>query len=246
MRSYRPTHYSETQRLAMDTCGMDVLVSAGAGSGKTSVLVERVVTCLFREMPVDMDRMLIVTFTEAAAAEMRERILTRLTEVRKMALVASDERALRRVDRAFSLFDRAQISTLHAFCMDIVRRHFLFLGLNPDLRLMDEAEQSAMRRQVASQTVADAFREDRGALMSVIDSLHVRAEDICDLLLRLDEFAGSQPNPIAWLQSVASTFGAANSLCNEPWYADFLHYVEDRLSDNFSMKRSISQRRTHC
>ncbi|WP_258112084.1 helicase-exonuclease AddAB subunit AddA [Alicyclobacillus sp. SP_1] len=230
MRSYRPTHYSETQRMAMDTCGMDVLVSAGAGSGKTSVLVERVVTCLFREIPVDIDRMLIVTFTEAAAAEMRERILTRLTEVRSMAWAASDEEALRRVDRVFSLFDRAQISTLHAFCMDVVRRHFLFLGLNPDLRLMDDAEQSAMRRHVAAQTVAAAFDDDQTALMLVADALHVRSEDIGDLLLRLDEFAGSQPNPTAWLQSAASTFGAADRLSSEPWYADFLHFIEDRVS----------------
>src|SRR5882757_2663691 len=123
---------TQSQRQAVAARG-NVLVMAGAGTGKTKTLVARCLDCLDRER-ASLDELLIVTFTEAAAAEMRQRLRKSLEE--KNAALSKDEFWQEQLAR----FDLAHIGTLHSFCLKLIREHFYELGLDPQLAILDEGE----------------------------------------------------------------------------------------------------------
>jgi ATP-dependent helicase/nuclease subunit A len=137
--------WTKEQLAAIETTGCNLLVSAAAGAGKTAVLVERVIRLLCRsDNPVDIDRMLVVTFTEAAAAEMRERIASALEK----EISVSYHLAL---SKQLSLLNGASISTLHSFCLEVIRRYFYLLeDADPSFRVADEAEAAILQRDVAA------------------------------------------------------------------------------------------------
>src|SRR5437762_9325867 len=122
-----------TQQAAIAAQG-NVLVIAGAGTGKTRTLVERCLNCLLRDdSPAELSEILVVTFTEAAAAEMRQRLRDRLQEYSESS---RDTRAAQQL----ALFETAHIGTLHSFCLELARRHFYLLELDPQFTVMSEEE----------------------------------------------------------------------------------------------------------
>ena len=142
MADFRPT---ASQQAAIDTRGGAVLVSAGAGSGKTRVLTERLMGYICDDAhPVDLDSFLIITFTRAAAAELRGRIMEELA-----ARLAADPGS-RRLRRQSALCRRAQIGTIHSFCANILRENCHALGLTPDFKIADEERAEAMRARAHS------------------------------------------------------------------------------------------------
>ncbi|WP_051662987.1 UvrD-helicase domain-containing protein [Alicyclobacillus macrosporangiidus] len=227
--------WSGRQREAILTRGQNVLVSAGAGSGKTSVLVERVVQCVTGPGALDLDRLLMVTFTEAAAAEMRHRIAARLEALAKDAAARGDAAEVRQAHRQLDLLDRAQISTLHSFCMEVVRRNFLALGLEPVFDILPEDERTPLR--------AGVFEELMEAWLSGGREEDVRrvARDLCaddldalwPLVDRLDTFAQSQPYPSDWLAAVRRMYeeaGAVETAC-WPWTQAFLQWAARQVEE---------------
>src|SRR5450756_463082 len=136
-----------SQRQAVNARG-NVLVMAGAGTGKTRTLVERCLDCLAREH-ASLDELLVVTFTEAAAAEMRQRLR------RELEKKAAAEPDADHWSRQLVLFDLAHIGTLHSFCLKLIREHFYELGLDPQLAILDDGE----GRQRAGETLDEQFRE---------------------------------------------------------------------------------------
>ena len=143
--------WTKDQETAIHNRGGALLVSAAAGSGKTAVLVERVLTRLTDpDDPVDIDRLLLVTFTNAAAAEMRERIGRALG-----AAVASNPRDTR-LRRQLFLVHRAKITTVHALCLSLAREQAAALGIAPDFRLMDEGTRGKILRAEVLEEVLDA------------------------------------------------------------------------------------------
>lgn len=144
-------NWTEQQQQAITCRSRRTLVSAAAGSGKTAVLVERVFRRLTDEKdPCDISRFLIVTFTNAAAAEMRSRILKRLTE----ALAADPQN--RHLRRQMNLVHTAQIMTVHAFCLSLIRENFHTLHLRPDFRLPDDDETLLLLDEAAEQLMEEA------------------------------------------------------------------------------------------
>lgn len=201
--------WSKPQQRAIQARGSDVIVSAGAGSGKTSVLVERIVWCLLAdENPVDVDELLVVTFTEAAAAEMKHRIAMRLQEVYAVASQQSDVRTLTRISRAQVGLNQAQISTLHSFCLDIVQRNFLGLNLDPAFTLMAEDEAKITRKQVFVELINEILTgEMRDTLLSTLQRLYIQdVQALFPLILRIYHFAQSQPHPELWLEQMVDAF----------------------------------------
>ena len=139
---------SDAQRAAVEAQGV-VLVSAGAGSGKTTMLVERAARAV--EQDIDPESIFVVTFTERAAAELAERIRARL------ATVGLAERA-----------ERIQVSTIHGLCGSILREHAFALGLDPEFRVLDEASAEIIRGEALEQALAEAAESDGGATLDLL------------------------------------------------------------------------------
>lgn len=229
------TRWSSSQRAAIVARGENVLVSAGAGSGKTSVLVERVVSCLCQEPVVDLTRLLVVTFTEAAAAEMRNRIAKRLHHLAEQAMVQGEVVEARHLSNQIALLDQAQVSTLHSFCMRVVRKNFLYLRIEPRFRLLEDSEALLLRTEILQTLVEERLRaseaEDFRAMMT-----QFRLRDpgrMSRLVFRVDQFSMSQVEPSHWLQQVVRAYGQAGQqeFSDLPWTQDFLTYIRRSIRD---------------
>lgn len=190
--------WTAAQRLAIDTIDHNVLVSAAAGSGKTSVLAERCAQLVCRDdAPCAVTELLVVTFTRAAASEMRSRIESRLRE--RLTACPND----RRLARQLALLDRAEIGTLHSFCGRLVRRHFGELGVDPAFVQLDEHESRLLRNEVAERLFDERFSghdADAVAAFTWLLDAYCDGDPVAlrSLVLRTYDLSRSTPDPQAW------------------------------------------------
>lgn len=202
-------NWTPDQSKAVYARGKNLLVSAAAGSGKTAVLVERIIQMILSG-DCDIDRMLVVTFTNAAAAEMRSRIHAALAD--KMS-ESDDPETLNRLERQSILLSGASIMTVHAFCQMLLRRHFSKIDLDPKFRVADEHELNIFKQEI----IADVFErrysladpDARQRFQRFTDEFggNERGDsDLHDLVLDLYDTAQSHPDPEGWLRSLPSTF----------------------------------------
>ena len=133
--------WTDEQLKAINLSGVNILVSAAAGSGKTSVLVERIVNKIVNEK-VDIDKILVVTFTNAAASEMKQRLMD---EIYKKIEECPDDQNLQ---RQLLLINKANISTIHSFCLNVIRNNFFEIGMSSNFRVADESEIEIMKQEV--------------------------------------------------------------------------------------------------
>ena len=196
--------WTEEQQEAISCRGGNLLVAAAAGSGKTAVLVERIIRRLTdRTDPVDADRLLVVTFTNAAAAEMRERI------GRALAAEIDKHPAARRLHRQMALLSRASISTIHSFCLDLLRQHFYRLDLDPSFRVADETECALLQ----AETMEDLFEqryaaEDNHLFTTLVDCYGGKRDDssLQEMVLGAYNFARSTADPVSWLKGLPAAY----------------------------------------
>lgn len=146
--------WTKEQQAAIDARGSNLLVAAAAGSGKTAVLVERIIQIILKDR-IDIDKLLIVTFTNAAAGEMRERIAGAIME--EMEKKTDQEEHLR---RQINLLNRASITTIHSFCIDVVRRHFHIIDVDPGFRIGDVTETSIMRLEALEELFEEEYKKE--------------------------------------------------------------------------------------
>ncbi len=238
MSRFNLDRWAPEQKQAILVRGHNVLVSAGAGSGKTSVLVERVISYLLGNPTTDVDQLLIVTFTEAAAAEMRERIRNRLQKLLKEAKDDEDYPCVRQILRQFSLLDQAQISTLHSFCLDIVRRNFLYLDFDPNFGILSEQETVELREEIVRDMLEERLQDKDEAARARFDRMLTKFDAIdpqklIPIVFRLDTFSDSQPNPVPWLNQVVSQFPDKPDMPLErlECAASFFDWMERLLDD---------------
>ncbi len=174
----------------------NILVSAAAGSGKTAVLVERIIQRITDvENPVDIDRLLVVTFTNAAAAEMRERIGAAIEK--KLAERPEDEH----MQRQLTLIHNAQITTIDSFCLYVIRNHFHEIGLEPNFRIGDEGELKLLREDALQQVLLRNYEEMSDGFAAFADGYVQGRSDagMRQMILSLYEFSRSYPWPEEWL-----------------------------------------------
>ena len=189
--------FTAEQQKVIDLQGCNILVSAAAGSGKTAVLTERIVKKVCDERhPVDIDRLLIVTFTNAAAAEMRERIGAGI------AARLAENPGSGHIQRQATLLHNAQITTIDSFCLFLLRNHFNEIGLDPAFRIADEGEIRLMQQDVLKELLEDAYAAGE-------ESFHRCVEYFCpggresaleQHILKLSRYADSFPWPEEWLE----------------------------------------------
>lgn len=199
--------WTNEQQAAIDSRGQTLLLSAAAGSGKTAVLVERIIRRLLdKEYPIDITELLVVTFTKAAAAEMRDRIGTALMK-------ALSETKDPRVERQLALLPSAQISTLHAFCQHVIRKYFYTIDLDPAFSIAGEEELNLLRRQVLEDVFLSYYEDDEKAsiLYPLADMFGSdRGDDILmDTVSRMYTYARSLAWPEHWLKEAARAYDVA-------------------------------------
>ncbi len=204
-----------------------LLVSAAAGSGKTAVLVERILS-LIRNDGLDVGRMLVVTFTRAAAAEMRERILKALNEA------ADTEEPLR--EQALKV-DRASISTLHVFCGQVVREHFQATGLDPMARLVEGGEQDALYRQALAEVLLKAHEEGKPGFLELSEQFD--DEDIGQMADDLYHFLMSLPDPWRWLHRHMADFPSEEEIKSHPWTVQILSSLKLQLEGSLNAANAL-------
>ncbi|PAF21474.1 helicase-exonuclease AddAB subunit AddA [Terribacillus saccharophilus] len=223
--------WTDEQQLAIDAKGHDILVAAAAGSGKTAVLVERIIQKLVNQNdPVDIDQLLVVTFTNAAAQEMRSRIGTALEK----ALEANP--SSQHLRKQLSLLQNASISTLHSFCLDVVRKYAYMLDLDPGFRIADDLEADLIRQEVIGDLLEEWYGkegEEQAAFFGVVDRFSNDRNDleVEDLILKLYDFATQNPYPEAWLDQMAELYNVSaiqdeNEL---PWLQVLKREANDQL-----------------
>jgi ATP-dependent helicase/nuclease subunit A len=226
--------WSDDQWRAIAESGDDILVAAAAGSGKTAVLVERIIRKISKEENgFSVDRLLVATFTKAAAAEMRQRI----REALDRALEENGESDHLR--RQLALLGKASITTLHSFCLEVIRRYYQIIPIDPGFRILNEHEAEMMRQELLEELLEEKYGEigEDGA-----DSVFVQLADwfsgersddaVHSLIQRLHDYARSHPWPAQWLRDTAADFSLPDteSLGRTPWVLSILEEAKLTLA----------------
>lgn len=195
--------WTQGQQDAIRARGGTLLVSAAAGSGKTAVLVQRVIERLTDPVhPSDADHLLVATFTKAAAAEMRDRISQSLT-----ALLAQDPTNVN-LQRQQILLTRANISTIHGFCSELVRENFYKLNISPDFRISDDSEMALLREDAVTRVLEDYYAQDDSVFSDLVEAFSSDRDDsrIIQTVNHLYDFVRSHPFPRKWLAEKAAMY----------------------------------------
>ena len=222
--------FTPEQQRVIELHNSNILVSAAAGSGKTAVLVERIIRMICGgEHPADIDRLLIVTFTNAAAAEMRERIAAGIA-----ARLEADP-GNEHIQKQSALLHNAQITTIDSFSLFLIRNHFNEIGLDPDFRVADEGEIKLLQQEVLAQLLEDAYA---GQFVSEApEQFHACVEYFCpggresvleQHILNLSRYAGSFPWPAEWLEERKNDYAAGD--LDALVRSDYGQYLTERVN----------------
>ncbi len=222
--------FTPEQQKVIELHNSNILVSAAAGSGKTAVLVERIIRMVCEgEHPADIDRLLIVTFTNAAAAEMRERIAAGIT-----ARLEADP-GNEHIQKQSALLHNAQITTIDSFSLFLIRNHFNEIGLDPDFRVADEGEIKLLQQDVLAQLLEDAYAGEFAP--ESLEAFHACVEYFCpggresvleQHILNLSRYAGSFPWPAKWLEERKNDYAAGD--LDALLHSDYGQYLTERVN----------------
>ncbi len=212
------TMWTEEQQKTIALRNRNLLVSAAAGAGKTAVLVERILTMLTEDdPPVDIDRLLVVTFTEAAAAEMKERILDAIEQ--KMEEQPDNIHLAQQA----TLLNNAQICTIDSFCQSVIRDHFHEIQLDPGFRVAQEGECTLLKQEVLEDLFEEKYQEGEKQFLDLSSLFGDRVgnKNLGDLIDRIYESSRCNPDPEGWLKSCLKPYQAttptelSRTLCGE-------------------------------
>jgi len=199
--------FTKDQQKVIDLHEKNILVSAAAGSGKTAVLVERIIQLVCNEAnQVDIDRLLIVTFTNAAAAEMRERISAGIAAMQEKFPESEH------IERQAALLHNALITTIDSFCLYLVKNHFQEIGLDPAFRVADEGEIKLMKQDVLAALLEERFAEKQDAFAECVEFFCPtgREKNLEEIILKLHTYADSNPWPQMWLEACRTAYEIEN------------------------------------
>ncbi|WP_043933115.1 helicase-exonuclease AddAB subunit AddA [Bacillus sp. EB01] len=187
----------------------DILVAAAAGSGKTAVLVERIINKIISpDDPIDVDQLLVVTFTNASAAEMRHRIGDALEKA------INENPESRHLRKQFSLLNKASISTLHSFCLDVVRKYYYLIDVDPGFRIADDTEAQLLRDEVMDAMLEEEYgTKGNEPFFHLVDTFTSDRTDeaLLEIVSDMFDFARSNPNPERYLEAIVSMYDTSNT-----------------------------------
>lgn len=230
--------WTKEQEKVINLRNRSLLVSAAAGSGKTAVLVQRIISMVTdKAEPLDIDRLLVVTFTNAAAAEMRERVGVAIENA------LEQEPYNQHLQRQLTLVHNAQITTIDSFCIRILRDHFHKIDLEPGFRIADEGELKLLREDVCEAVLEEFYQKADPEFFRFADSYSGAKNDlqIKEMILKLYNYAESYPWPKEWLETCVQQYEAANEaeLEEKSWIRDFLSYLDVRIEDLITTQKKL-------
>ncbi len=227
--------WTKPQAQAIESRNGTVLVSAAAGSGKTAVLVERVIKRITdANHPVDIEKLLIVTFTKAAASEMKERISKRLSELIREQ---PDNQYLKRQKM---YLPNAQISTMDSFCGQLVKENFEQVGIAPDYTLLSDIEHDMLKREVADEVLEELYSRPEEEIKELLELFTTGKSDtsLVESILTLYEFAIASPNPEMWIESAFADYHKDLKIHETKWgkyslerLAEVVEYTKIKAQD---------------
>lgn len=220
--------WTEDQQKAIDLRYRNILVSAAAGSGKTAVLVERIINIITdRDNPVDIDKLLIVTFTNAAAAEMRERIGEAINKK------INENPNSRNLQRQLILLNKASISTLHSFCLNLIKNNFHQLDIEPNFRVGDTTEINLLKVEAMEELLEEKYQEGSERFLALVESYCDNKSDraLSEIILKLYGFSMSMAEPEEWLLKSAERFNVPEdfSFSRLPFKADLIKELREEV-----------------
>ena len=217
--------WTDDQESAIDTAGCNVMVAAAAGSGKTAVLVERIIRKITTEPSTDVDRLFVTTFTKAAAAKMRKQI----GEAIAACLEKSPED--KNLQRQYALVNSASICNLHSFCLNIVQQNFHMLDIAPDCSVADPAEMEIVKKQVADALLEEKFESGDGGFLELAQTYGTQRgySNLIELVLNLHGFVMTMPFPQKWLSDAAEMFELRGGLRESVWAKTLVQDTKLRL-----------------
>ena len=228
--------WTEEQKKVISLRDRNILVSAAAGSGKTAVLVQRILSKIMDQThPVDIDRMLIMTFTRAAAGEMKERITAALEQ----AIYEDPDND--HLQRQMTLIHTAQITTIDGFCSYVIRNYFHMIDLDPGYRTAEEGELKLLKEDVLKDLLEDAYREKDEKFVDLVECYAPGKTDdnIKEMILKLYEAAASHPFPKEWLSRCLEVYQAdsVEELREQEWIKLLWEAVEEELDQAEALAR---------
>lgn len=218
--------WTDEQRKCIEARGGTLLVSAAAGSGKTSVLVERVINLITDDQdPVDIDKLLVVTFTKAAASEMKQRLSSALSDY-----IAKNPEDIR-LQRQQMLLANANISTVDAFCSALLRDHFHLAGLTPQFRVADETEVAQLKDEAVNEVIEDLYRQGDPQFCELATLLSPGKDDevLIKTILSIYDFVQSHPFPEKWLEEKQAMYTSDAPIEKMPWGRVVLDHAQNLI-----------------
>lgn len=193
--------WTEEQSQAIHEKGSNILVAAAAGSGKTAVLVERIINKIISE-EVDIDKLLVVTFTNAAASEMRERILNAIY------IKIEEEPSNTRLQKQITLLNKSNICTIHSFCLDVIRNNFYEINISPNFRIGDTAEIELLKEEVLETLFEDLYLKEDEGFFELLENYTTYKDDtpLKNIIKSIYSFIQSAPFPEEWLEEKVKMF----------------------------------------
>lgn len=205
--------WTEEQSKVIYTRNCNLLVAAAAGSGKTAVLVQRIINMIMdEENPVDIDKLLVVTFTNAAASEMRERIGDALSKE-----IGERGNSIR-LQRQLTLLNKASITTIHSFCLNVIKNNFHKVDVDPGFRVADQTEVVLLKNETLEELFEHKYENIKGEnleekctgeeFLNLVETYCSNKDDsaLLELVLRIHSFSNTAPNPRAWLIEQSEEF----------------------------------------
>ncbi len=230
-------NWTESQRKAIYSRKGTLLVSAAAGSGKTAVLTERVIEMLLdEENPVPADKLLILTYTNAAAGELRGRIMSRLT-----TMLSGEKAGLARRQRR--LLEHSHIGTIHSYCLALCRQHFnLIEGLSPTFRLGDENELTSLMDSALKEVLEERYSEGADDFLALVELISGGRNDskLAETLIKLYGFVRSHPYYFDWMDKKAELYKNAEVISTSPFGGILLDYATEAITYAYDIVKDIS------
>lgn len=219
--------WTKEQLLAINEKGQNILVAAAAGSGKTAVLVERIINKIVKEK-IDIDKILVVTFTKAAASEMRGRILDAIYKE-----IEKDAKNMH-LQKQITLLSKASICTIDSFCLDIVKNNFFEIGISPNLKIAESTEIEILKQETLEDIFEEKYESEDKEFLELIDiyTSYRGDEALKDIILEIYKFIQSTPFPEKWLKEKIEMFNIDNiSFEQTVWGKILFEKVKDELAD---------------